>query len=197
MPKSYFQPDTSLADNFFNILRRNKYVWEIISTAEKLKLPNWYVGAGCLAQTVWNYFHGFEPDKFISDIDLVYFDDTNMSYESENEIINRVKNHYSRFPIPLDIKNQARIHLWYPEHFGYPIEPYLSVEEAIDTFPTTSTSIGIKTFRGQLNLYAPYGLEDLFKLVVKPNKKQITEEIYKTKVIKWKKYWPKLIFYDW
>jgi hypothetical protein len=42
----------------------------------------------------------------------------------------------------IDVKNEARVHLWYKSHFGYDIPPYHSVEEAMDSWPTTATAVG-------------------------------------------------------
>jgi len=39
-----------------------------------LNLPAWYLGAGCVAQTIWNRAHGKAPGADILDYDLVYYD---------------------------------------------------------------------------------------------------------------------------
>jgi hypothetical protein len=44
---------------------------------------------------------------------------------------------------------------------------------------------------------APFGLDDLFGLVVRPNKRQITRAIYKAKVDRWRSIWPWLTFLPW
>ena len=128
---------------------------------------------------------------------MVYFDPTDLSLEAENEIIQKAAGFFKRFSIPVDIKNQARVHLWYEEKFGYAISPYKSIENAIDTWPTTSTAIALRTDGTTYNLYTPYGLDDLFSLTVRPNKVQITKEIYEAKCQKWSRYWPKLQFKPW
>jgi len=89
------------------------------------------------------------------------------------------------------------VHLWYKEHFGYDIKPYISVENAINTWPTTSTSIGIRIETQNLKIYAPFGLNDLFGMIIRVNKAQITEEIYNQKVNKWIKKWPTLKIIPW
>jgi hypothetical protein len=75
------------------------------------------------------------------------------------------------------VKNEARIHLWYEERFGYAIEPYLSSADAIATFPTTATAVGVRRIRGEFECCAPFGLDDVFGLIVRPNKRQITRAI--------------------
>src|ERR1700730_3374080 len=38
----------------------------------------------------------------------------------------------------------ARVHLWYEDRFGYALKPYLSSADAIATFPTTATAVGVR-----------------------------------------------------
>jgi uncharacterized protein len=99
--------------------------------------------------------------------------------------------------IKLDVKNEARVHLWYKDRFGYAIEPYSSSADAIATFPTTATSVGIRRILGKFECCAPFGLDDLFGLVVRPNKRQITRSIYEAKVDRWRSIWPGLTFQPW
>lgn len=42
------------------------------------------MGAGAVAQTVWNLAHGFDAALNIKDCDLVYFDQRNLTYEAED-----------------------------------------------------------------------------------------------------------------
>ena len=37
------------------ILSENKILYEVIRNAQKLGLEKYYIGAGCICQTVWNY----------------------------------------------------------------------------------------------------------------------------------------------
>ena len=97
----------------------------------------------------------------------------------------------------LDVKNEARVHLWYEEKFGYPIPPYQSTAAAIATFPTTATAIGVRRYGAQFECCAPFGLDDLFDLIVRPNKVQITPAIYDAKVARWRAEWPQLTFLTW
>ena len=156
------------------ILSLNKSLYEIIEKAENAKLKNYYVGAGCITQTVWNFQMGFELSYGISDVDFVYYDNSDLSFEAENNIIERATKILEPTSYKLDIKNQARVHLWYKERFGYDIEPYKSVEGAINTRPTTATSIGVRLENGAIKIYAPFGLNDLFGMIVRANKAQIT-----------------------
>ena len=179
------------------IVQSNETLNYIMMRAANLGLKYYYIGAGCIAQTVWNYQMGFDLMHGISDIDFVYYDDSDLSPEKENMTIQFIKDSVGSCPVELDIKNQARVHLWYKEHFGYDIKPYISIEDAINSWPTTATSTGVRLENGKLKVYAPYGLNDLFGMIVRANKVQITEEIYMQKVKKWTAKWPSLTVIPW
>jgi hypothetical protein len=132
----------------------------------------------------------------ISDIDFVYYD-YDLSFEAEDRAIKLVSEQLEPFGIAVDIKNQARVHLWYAEHFGYEIAPYDSVEAAINSWPATTTSIGVRLRGGELEVYAPYGLNDMFGRVVRANRVQITQKIYEAKVAKWTAKWDDLTVVPW
>jgi hypothetical protein len=180
-----------------DILPLNKPLYRVISKMADVGLPNYYIGAGCIAQTVWNYQSGLELTHGISDIDVVYHDASDLSYEAENAAMERIRRAVEPCAIRLDIKNQARVHLWYKEYFGFDIAPYDSVESAINTWPTTATAVGVRLEGGHLKVYAPFGLNDLFGMVVRANKTLITEEIYMQKVRKWREKWPLLTIVPW
>ena len=183
--------------HLWTIIERNGELYDIIKKAGDIGLHNYYIGAGCIAQTVWNYQSGLELMNGISDIDFVYYDNTDLSFNAENETIERIIRSIKPCNLKLDIKNQARVHLWYKEHFGYDIKPYTSIEDAINTWPTTATAVGIRLEKSENKIYAPFGLNDLFGMIVKANKAQITEQIYMQKVEKWCAKWPSLTAIPW
>ncbi len=160
-------------------------------------LPNGWLAAGAVAQTVWNAAHGYPSEANIRDIDLIYFDADDLSAERESENESRIRGLFADLGVAVDVKNEARVHLWYPAKFGYSIAPYGSAEEAVATFPTTSTAVGVRPHGSHLDICAPFGLDDLLGLVVRPNKAQITRAIYEAKVARWRLYWPELKIYDW
>ena len=84
-----------------------------------------------------------------------------------------------------------------PASFGYAIEPYTSTEAAIRTWPTTATAVGVRMTRGVPFVFAPFGLQDLFGLVVRANRVQITRAIYERKVARWTRCWPSLTVLPW
>ena len=72
-------------------IMKNPIIEEILKITPSLRIPNWYLGAGCIAQTVWNQAHGFDPSFGIKDYDIVYFDASDLSYEAEDRVVKSVK----------------------------------------------------------------------------------------------------------
>ncbi|SDF79479.1 hypothetical protein SAMN04488542_11760 [Fontibacillus panacisegetis] len=171
---------------------------KIFEKAQHLELDHYYIGAGCIVQTVWNQLTNRDMNYGIEDIDIVYFNGMDLSIEAEDEVIQTGKDIFSDIPYKIDIKNQARVHLWYGDKFGFEIEPYQSVEDGICSWPTTATSLGVRLEKNNIwKVYAPFGLSDLFNLTVRANKRLITEQIFMKKANKWKSKWPELIVHSW
>lgn len=193
-------PTTSVeasGDRLLSEVLRNEVVAECLARLPGLALPNWYLGAGCLAQSVWNRAHSRPPAADILDYDIVYFDD-DLSEPSENEAADAVRQLLADLPVKVDVKNQARVHLWYASRFGYAIQPYTSCEDAISTWPTTATAVGVRSSQDARSLVqAPFGVDDLLALIVRPNRVQITPAIYAGKVERWRSTWPRLRISPW
>jgi uncharacterized protein len=169
----------------------------IVSQWDAIGLPDCWLVAGALAQTVWNDIFGFEPGHGMKDVDLVYFDGSELSEAAEADHQARIRRMFSGCGITIDVKNEARVHLWYSRRFGSEISPYTSTRHAIATFPTTATAIGVRPTGSALLVSAPFGLGDLFDTIVRPNKVQITPAIYAAKVARWRAFWPRLRIVDW
>jgi len=182
-----------------HILQESPLISQLIPTIPQLNLPEWYVATGCIFQTVWNSYYNLPPTHGIKDCDLIYFDATDTSYEAEDAYIQKGAQLFAQSLIEVEIRNEARVHLWYKEHFKEKdIEPYQSTEEAIRSFPATAACIGVTLdATGTWKIYAPYGLTDLFSMIVRPNKNQITETIYHNKVNRWHDLWPELTIIPW
>lgn len=178
------------------ILKKNTKLMEILKILDDDGIKNYYVGAGCINQTVFNYYHGKELDYGIKDYDIVYYDE-NTSYESEDIVIKRLENKFKDLDVCVDIKNQARVYIWYYEKYGVKKTPYKSVEDAIASWGATITCVGIRLENGKLVVCAPYGLNDIFNMVIRPVKREFTKEWYDERALRWMKKWPKLKKMEW
>jgi uncharacterized protein len=185
-------------NDFITIIKQNKYLFDVLKITSSDQTEKFYIGAGAVTQTVWNSIFGNEPTYGIDDIDIVYFNNNVVSELAEDTVIKTLSQKLTHIPFHLDIKNQARVHLWYKKKFGFELLPITSVKDAIDRWPTTANSIGLRIDRNNnMEIYAPFGLDDLFSGIVRANKREITEEIYNRKVQKWIKKWPGLKIIPW
>ena len=179
-------------------LRRNRTLTEVLARAARMDLPGWYLVAGCLYQTVWNVVTGQPPDAGILDYDLAYFDDSDLSWDAEDAVIRAGNEIFAGLAAPVQIRNQARVHLWYEQKFGAPCPPYASTEAAIDTFEATAACLGVaRKPDGRWRIYAPYGLADVFNLVVRPNPVLAPRHVYQAKAARWRQQWPGLTVLPW
>jgi hypothetical protein len=98
---------------------------QVLSVARHLRLPDWLVFSGAVYQPVLNHLTGRPLDFGIKDYDLGYSDVSNLSYEAEDMMIQRVK---AAFDEPLrstvEVRNQARVHLWFEAKFGSHMRPF-------------------------------------------------------------------------
>lgn len=178
------------------IIMKSEVLNKILKVLDENFEYDYYVAAGSVNQTVFNYYHGYPLDNGIKDIDIVYFDE-DVSYEKEDKIIKEISELLKDINIKLDIKNQARVHLWYGKKFKHEIDANKSVEEAINKWGTTVTCIGVRISNGKFRVYAPFGLNDLFSLIIRPNKENFIKDDYNKKCKKWKEKWPLLTVIPW
>lgn len=161
-------------------------------------LPNWTLVSGCLFQTVWNVLGGREPGLGIKDYDLFYFDDTDLSWDAEDVWIKRIDKLLEGTDIPIETRNQARVHLWYPDHFGVDYEPLKTRFEGIDRFLAPTCSFGLYAGPdGEPRVYAPFGYDDLFNRIVRRNPAAEGESHYYAKAQRWQAEWPQITVVPW
>ncbi|KAK7425922.1 hypothetical protein QQZ08_007636 [Neonectria magnoliae] len=179
-------------------IEKNKTLLTVLQRAATMNLPGWYIASGAVSQTVWNVVTHRDPEQGINDYDLVYFDGSDLSWEAEDVVIQAGRDIFADIPVEVEIRNQARVHLWYEKKFGNPCRQYESSEAAISAWGMNSALIGIRLMDdGQWNIFALWGFSDIFSLTVRPNERNMTKEIYDKKVERWRKFWPELTVSPW
>lgn len=154
---------------FLGDIRTNRYNRAILEAWDAIALPDAWLVAGCLFQTAWNVKCGRAPEAGIRDYDLFYFDGDDLSGEAEARVQARLNQVFGRLGVPIEVKNQARVHLWYEEHFGYPYDRLSNSREGIDRFLVPSTCVGVRPQAGNYEIYAPNGLAAVYAGVLSPN----------------------------
>jgi uncharacterized protein len=105
---------------------------------------------------------------------------------------------FGDLPAPVQIRNQARVHLWYEQKFGTPCPPHSSTEAAIGTFEAATACLGVRAeHAGGWRIYAPYGLADVLGLIVRPNPVLASRDVYEAKTRRWRRQWPALTVMPW
>jgi uncharacterized protein len=157
-----------------------------------LALPDPWIVSGCLVQTVWNLRTGRAADYGIADYDVFYFD-PDTSWQAEDAVIRQLQHRLATSGVKIEVRNQARVHLWYPEKHGLPYPPLRSSTEGIDRFLTKNTQVGIRRTSGGHAVYAPNGYDDIAGMIVRPNPgPNFSAENYEAKAARWKSLWPEL-----
>ena len=153
------------------VVRATPSLMHVLTTVRGLALPDWLVFSGAVYQPVLNHLTGRDPDYGIKDYDLGYFDASDTSYEAEDVVIRQVAAIFeSPFQEMVEVRNQARVHLWFEQKFGEPYEPLTSSAQALSRFTSTVFAVGVRLEDDdRLTVHAPFGLEDLFAMHLRPN----------------------------
>ncbi len=170
------------------IISEDPWMMEILQAAKSLELPDWWICAGFVRSKIWDTLHHFKERTPLPDIDVIYFDPTNLEEATEKKLEQRLANLLPN--IPWSVKNEARMHL--KSH----MPPYSSAVDAISKFPETATALGVKIDdQGRVILTAPCGIHDVVHLEVRPTpyftKTEERAQIYEERVAKknWKSTW--------
>ena len=168
--------ESELRERLTAILRATPPLMEVLTVARHLSLPDWLVFSGAVYQPVLNHLTGRPLDYGIKDYDLGYFDDSDLSYEAEDVVIRRVN---AAFDEPLrsmvEVRNQARVHLWFEAKFGEPYTPLSCTAQALQRFASATFAVGVRLESDdRLHIEAPFGLADVFALRLRPNPRRKT-----------------------
>jgi hypothetical protein len=157
------------------LIRASAWMMRVLDAARHE--PDAWVGAGVLRDLVWGerYGSGFEPTR-VHDVDVAFFDPHDLSRANDDRVTGRLGR---RLPgVPWEAKNQAAVHTWYPARFGGgAVEPLTSIEDAVGTWPETATAVAVRlTATGDLEVCAPFGLDDLLAGVWRRNPRRVSVE---------------------
>lgn len=176
-----------------SIIQQSPEIEETLDVCAEYGLPNYYLAGGAITQSVWNSLLGLPLLEKVKDFDVIYFAYEEIENEKrhEEEINNRVSH-----PIPIDVKNQAFVHEWYPKKFGNKIEPYVRSEGGISSW-LSAFAIGVRKVGSEYKVFAPFGLVDTMNMHVKPNKVAMCEENYLKMTTSFRQRWPQIVVDPW
>jgi hypothetical protein len=168
----------------------NRHNRAILDAWDALELADGWLVAGCLFQTVWNLQAGRAPEQDIQDYDLFYFDADDLSAAAEARVQRRVERVLGPLGVPIEVKNQARVHLWYEEHFGHAYPRLASARDGIDRFLVPATCVGVRAAGAGREVYAPNGLALLYAGLLTPNPLTPHLPLFREKAASYRRRWP-------
>ncbi len=173
--------------DFFESTLANEINGELLTRLRSLPLPGCYLTAGCLFQSVWNLKSGRPAQWGIKDYDVFYFDN-DASWGTESRLIQMVSENTADLKINVEVRNQARVHLWYPQKFGRVYPQLHSARDGIDRYLICCTCVGINVTTGEL--YAPNGLEELEGGFLRMNPRNPQPDLFRDKALSYQSRWP-------
>ncbi|WP_239690852.1 nucleotidyltransferase family protein [Chromobacterium sphagni] len=186
-------PGSPLNVRLERLVRASPWLMPVLRAARALDLADWCIGAGALRNLVWDALHDHTIPSCLPGLDLVYFDAADLSTARDAAL--QASLAASHPDIPWEVTNQAAVHLWFADHFGYQVPPLLSLEEAVASWPEYATAVGVAlNADDSLRVIAPHGLGDLFEMVVRRNPARVSVETYRQRLAQ-KRYaerWPRV-----
>ena len=83
----------------------------VLDGMRTINLSDWLLVSGAIYNNVWNVLTGRPSMHGVKDIDVTYFDDSDLSYEAEDRVIRQVADAFTDVITPIEVRNQARVHL--------------------------------------------------------------------------------------
>ncbi len=182
------------------IIRNHPQLMAALTTLREAGLADSWLVSGAIYCSIWNQLTGRPADYGVKDYDIFYWDD-DTSYEAEDRVIRRLTPLFVAEP-PVEIRNQARVPLWYRGKFGRDYPPLKNCREAIDRFACTTHCVGARLIGapqtdGDLDIYAPFGLNEIFSFRLTPNLTLQNRETHEVKAARQSALWPELTVVPW
>lgn len=178
-------------DELIANLRASPRVMQVLAIARAVGLPDWRLVAGSIYGTVWNALTGQAADFGIKDYDICYFD-PDTSWDAEDVWIKKVAALTPPDLLPLiEVRNQARVHLWFSDKFGGDYPPLVCTDEALERYLCYSDAVAVRLEADDsISVAAPFGLDDVFAMVMRPNPGRGTTDNRAAKVTSIQTRWP-------
>ena len=185
---------SDLEARLVDIVRADPGLMHVLTTVRGLGLNDWRVFSGAVYQSVWNAVTDRPVGYGRKDYDLGYFD-PDTSWDAEDVVIKRVAAAFEEpFRTDVEVRNQARVHIWFPDRFGEPYEPLTGTDEALGRFVAPAFAVGVRLEADDtISIAAPFGLEDVFSMTLGPNPNRPLANGWTRAVESAKARWPEIV----
>jgi uncharacterized protein len=183
---------------FEQIIRADPNQMRLLECLRAVGLPQWRLVAGCLYQTVWNVLTNRPRGTGIKDYDVIYFDASDRSWEAEDAVIRRVGEAMQDCVGPVQVRNQARVHLWFANRFGCDYPELRCADESLRYYAAIVHAVGVRLEADdRLDTAAPFGLDDIFAMRIRPNHALDNAASHAGKAQRAKAIWPQVVVEPW
>lgn len=180
------------------IIRAQPVLMEVLAGLRALALPDHILVAGAIYNQVWNALTGRPALAGINDIDVFYFDASDIGWDAEDRVIKALEHRFAGLPVPVQARNQARVHLWFEDKFGSPFSPLASSAEMLGRYASKAYAVGARLHDdGSMEIVSPFGLDDLFSFRIVPNPVLDNRLLHTKKGAQVKAIWPELTVFPW
>ena len=137
-----------------------------LNVVASLALPDCWIGAGFVRDAAWDHLHGHRATPITGDVDVLWYEAESFQVDRDRQIEQELC--YRMPDLPWSVKNQARMHVRNGDR------PYTSVADAMRHWPETATAVAARCKApdsktpDSIEINAPYGLDDLFGLRLRP-----------------------------
>jgi hypothetical protein len=177
------------SDDLKALMQGDKERQRLLLLVHSLGLVDCWIAAGFVRNAVWDFLHRRSPQRPSGDVDVIWFDRSQDGKCIDLRLEDRLK--LLDDSIEWSVKNQSRMHA------GNGDPPYRSALDAMRFWPETATAVAVRYVdRGDLEIAAPFGLDDLYGAIVRPTphflgeKRALFAERVRRK--RWLEQWPSL-----
>jgi hypothetical protein len=190
--------DDAQRDELERMIRSSPLLMEVLVGLREDGLPDHLLVAGAIYNLVWNRLTGRPDLTGINDIDVFYYDASDIGWDAEDVVIKRLGTRFAHLPIPVQVRNQARVHLWFPQKFGTAFEPLTSSAEMLGRYASKTHSVGARLEADDtLTIVAPFGLDDILSMRIVPNPVLANKKAHEAKAARAKSMWPEVTVLPW
>ena len=180
------------------IIRSRPVLMTVLEGLREMALPDHLLVAGAIYNEVWNYLTERPPLTGVNDIDVFYFDSSDIGWDAEDRVIKACEARFAGLSVPVQVRNQARVHIWFEQKFGSPFSPLTSSAEMLGRYASKTHAVGARlNAHGTMEIVAPFGLDDLFSFRMVPNPVLDNRVAHMKKGERAKAIWPELTVVPW
>lgn len=175
------------------IICQSPKIMRVLETCREVALPDWRLVSGAVYGTIFNSLTNRAPEYGIKDYDICYFD-PDLSWDAEDIWIKRID---AALPEDLrsaaEVRNQARVHLWFEAKFGRPYAQLNCTDESLDSYLCFAHAVAIRLeMNDNISIWAPFGLEDVFEMKLRPNPNNKAPDRFMEKSLSIQSRWPEV-----